>query len=66
MNFGKSIKVALAMAEMNQRELAERMDVSHRFVNRMANAGTARIATAEKFAKAFGMKVSEFLALGEE
>lgn len=66
MNFGKSIKVALAKAELNQRELAERMDVSHRFVNRMANADTARISTAEKFAKAFGMKVSEFLALGEE
>lgn len=66
MNFGKSIKVALAKAELNQRELAEQMDVSHRFVNRMANASTARISTAEKFAKAFGMKVSEFLALGEE
>lgn len=66
MNFGKSIKVALAKAGKNQHELAEQMGLSFRFVNRMANSKTAKMATAEKFATAFGMKASEFIALGEE
>ncbi|MGL4317118.1 MAG: helix-turn-helix domain-containing protein [Pseudomonas sp.] len=66
MNLGKSIKVALAKAGKNQHELAEQMGLSFRFVNRMANSKTAKMATAEKFATVFGMKVSEFIAIGEE
>ncbi len=66
MNVGKSIKVALAMREMNQQDLAVKMDVSKPYVSQLAGKQHAGIGTVTLLAEAFGMKVSEFLALGED
>lgn len=66
MNLGKSIKVALAKAGMNQRQLADQMGLSHRFVTELANKPSGSFANVERLAKAFGMKPSEFISLGEE
>lgn len=66
MNVGKSIKVALAMREMNQQDLAVKMVVSKPYVSQLAGKQHAGIGTVTLLAEAFGMKVSEFLALGED
>lgn len=66
MNLGKSIKVALAKAGMSQRQLADKMGLSTRFITKLANSKTANLSTVEKIGAALGMKVSELIALGEE
>ncbi len=66
LNLGKSIKVALAKAGMSQRQLADQMKLSVRFITKLANSKTANLATVEKIAEALGMKASELIALGEE
>ncbi len=66
MNLGKSIKVALAKAGMNQRQLADQMGLSHQFVTELTNKPSGSFANVKRLAKAFGMKPSEFIALGEE
>lgn len=66
MNIGKSIKVALAMRDMKQNQLASKMKVTPRWINGLANTEQASTSTVDKLAKAFGMKASEFIALGEE
>lgn len=66
MNIGKSIKVALAQRDMKQNQLAERLGKSPRWINLLANSDGASTATIQMLADAFGMKASEFVALGEE
>lgn len=66
MNIGKSIKIALAMRDMKQNQLAEKLDKTPRWINQLANSGSASTATIEMLAGAFDMKASEFVALGEE
>lgn len=66
MNLGKSIKMALAKREMSQKDLAEKMGWSIVWTNTLANKKSARSETIEALATAFGMKTSEFVALGEE
>lgn len=66
MNVGKSIKVALAQKCMSQAELAKRMGLTHTWVSALANKPKASTATLEALADQFDMKVSEFLALGED
>lgn len=66
MNVGKSIKMALVKAGKKQTWLAERLGISSRQVNKVANAESASGKTIEKMADVFGMKVSDFLALGED
>lgn len=65
MNVGLSIKLALVKAGKNQRQLAVELGISARQVNAVANSETASGKTIEKMAAIFGMKVSDFLALGE-
>lgn len=66
MNVGKSIKVALAKKEMNQQDLAAKMNVSKPYVSQLAGKEHAGMGTVSLLAEAFGMKISEFLALGED
>lgn len=66
MNVGKSLKVALAMKEITQAELAKRMGLTHTWVSALANKPKASTATIEALATQFEMKVSEFVALGED
>ena len=66
MNVGKSIKVALAKREMNQQDLAEKMDVSKAYVSQLAGKGHAGMGTVVLLAAAFGMSVSDFIKLGED
>lgn len=65
MNIGMSIKLALVKAGKNQRQLASEMGISERQVNKVANRKTASSQTIEKMAAIFGMKASDFIALGE-
>lgn len=66
MNVGKSIKMALVKADKKQTWLAKQLGISSRQVNKVANAESASGKTIEKMADVFGMKVSDFLALGED
>jgi len=66
MNVGKSIKMALVKVDKKQTWLAEQLGISSRQVNKVANNESASGKTIEKMAEVFGMKVSDFLALGEE
>lgn len=66
MNIGKSIKVALAKKDMNQQDLAEKMKVSKPYVSQLAGREHAGMGTVVLLAGAFDMKVSDFVALGED
>lgn len=67
MNIAKSINVAQAMRDMNRKTLAELTGIHEVNISKMVNGkhGISSVQV-ELFAKAFGMKVSEFVALGEE
>jgi len=66
MNVGKSIKIALAKRDINQTQLAGKLGFTQVWVNRLANSRTASMTTVETLAQAFNMRVSEFIALGED
>ena len=66
MNVGRSIKVALAKKDMNQQDLAKKLKVSKPYVSQLAGKDHAGMGTVALLADAFGMKISEFLALGED
>jgi transcriptional regulator with XRE-family HTH domain len=66
MNIGKSIKVALAMKGMTQKELAKRLDITPPALSQLAGQESCTGATIGRLATALQMKASEFVALGEE
>jgi plasmid maintenance system antidote protein VapI len=66
MNIGISIKVALAKRGINQKALAEKMGTTPAAISQLAAQESCTGATIKKLADAFGMKASEFVALGEE
>jgi len=66
MNVGKSLKVALAKRGMKQTELARQLQVSDVYLSRLANSEHAGMGTVNKLAEVLSMKVSEFVALGED
>ena len=65
MNIGRSIRVALAQRDMRQSELAEHMGVSRQYVSRMCRSEHVSMAAARRIASELGLKLSEFIALGE-
>lgn len=67
MNIAKSIRVAQAKHDMTRQALAERTGIHETNISKMVN-GKHGISSkqVELFAQAFGMKVSEFVALGED
>lgn len=67
MNLPKSIRVSLAMKGMSQGDLAEATGIHQSNVSKMVNGKMA--ITTERLAGicvALGIKVSEFIRLGEE
>lgn len=66
MNVGKSIKVAMAMRDMNPSLLAEKMGVSRQYVSNLIHSKQIGIGTISKLSDVLNMKVSDFLALGED
>jgi plasmid maintenance system antidote protein VapI len=66
MDVGKSIRIALAIHNMNRVALAVKMNCAPPGVTQMCNRPNVRTDTLKKLAKVFGMKVSEFIALGED
>lgn len=67
MNIAKSIKMALINKGMRQGDLAKALKTTPAYMSRLAN-GKAHMNTLvlEKVASQFNMKVSEFVALGED
>ena len=65
MNIGKSIQTGITNNDINANQLAEQMKVTVSWINAMRNSMHANTKTVERFAKEFGLEVSEFVALGE-
>ena len=65
MNLGKSLKIALAMKEIKQKELADKIDVSPQQISNWVSNGRISSPNQEVVSKALGMKLREFIALGE-
>ena len=65
-NISKSIRVALAMKEMNQKQLAERLGMYESAVSHMVNRASITTGKLKQVAAVLGMKVSELVALGED
>lgn len=65
MNLGNSLKIALTKAGKNQSQLAEDLGITRQSVNRWAVSGNMTKETIEMLSGYFGMKPSEFVALGE-
>lgn len=66
MNLRKSVMIALASKEMKQKDLADQLGMSQGSMSQLVNQKSCTGATLQKLAGAFDMKVSEFVALGEE
>jgi transcriptional regulator with XRE-family HTH domain len=66
MNLGKSINIARAKHGLLVKELAERLGMSPTSLSQLTAQTSCTGATLQKLAKAFDMKVSEFVALGED
>ena len=66
MDVGKSIRVAMAMRGIRNSELSERLQVTAATVSVMLSRSTCSGQTLQNLANTFGMKVSEFIALGED
>lgn len=67
MNLAKSLKKALLERNMSQLDLARKLEITPVHLNRLAN-DKAQMSPAimERIAGQFDMKVSEFVALGED
>jgi transcriptional regulator with XRE-family HTH domain len=65
MNIGKSIKLAKVKNEINYEQLAELIGLSRAQVAALSAKPHASCKNIERLAKAFNMKPSEFIALGE-
>lgn len=66
MNFRRSLKLALAQRDMTQKALAKKLGMRETSMSQLAAQTSCTGATLQKISSAFGMKVSEFVALGEE
>lgn len=66
MNVGNSLKIALLRRGKTQTQLARELGKHVQWINGIANKKMASMASVEVIATALDMKVSEFLALGED
>lgn len=66
MNFRRSLKLALAQRDMTQKALAEQLGMRETSMSQLAAQTSCTGATLQKISDAFEMKVSEFIALGED
>ncbi len=66
MNIGKSIRVACAKNDINQKELSELTGISAVTISHLISGKTqCKQSTLERLAEAFKIPASEFIALGE-
>ena len=66
MNIGKSIRQACLDAEITQIQLADGLGKSKSAIHHMSRQKTAKGQNIKDLADFFNMKVSEFIALGED
>lgn len=66
MNIAKSLNVALALKGMTRVALAKSMNVTTQSIYSVINRDKTNTASLKKIADALDMKVSEFIALGED
>ena len=66
MNLRKSVMIALAQRDMKQKDLADKIGMSQGSMSQLLGQKSCTGATLEKLSTAFDMKVSEFVALGED
>jgi len=66
MNIGRSTKVALAQRDKKTAWLCEQLGVSRQQAHGITVRASASASTIERLAKAFNLKPSEFVALGED
>jgi len=66
MNIGKSLKIALLKNDMEQSDAAEKMGIHQSHVSKISCGKAITTETLARLAKTFDMKVSEFIALGED
>ena len=66
MDIGKSIKIAIAMKGINQKELAARSGVSETTISlAVTKKNVPTLGTMQKIAKATNMTYLQLIALGE-
>ncbi len=65
MNIGKSIGIALVKQGMKKKELAAKLDIDPTGVSKLVGKESCSKSTLDALCKAFDMKASEFIALGE-
>lgn len=63
---GKSLRIAMTMADMKSTELASHLGITPQQVALWRKAKSTNLNTVCKLSDVFGMKVTEFLALGED
>lgn len=66
MNIKKSTAIAMAKQGINQTELGRRLRLSPSTVSKQLSREFPNLAFVKMVADEFGVKVSEFIALGEE
>lgn len=65
MNLSKSLKVAIAMRSLTQKQLGELSGLGAVTLSYMSRVGQCSTTTLQAICKVLEMKVSEFIALGE-
>ena len=66
MNLGRSLKVALALEDMMNKTLAEKLGTSPQQISNWIGSGDIGKDSLIKICQIFNMPVSEFIALGED
>ncbi len=66
MNIKRSLKIALAKQDMTQKALADSLGYTRQRLNGIQKQKNIRPETLKSIADIFGLKVSEFIALGED
>lgn len=66
MNTGKSLRICLVKADMNQSELAREMGLTRASINRYCRTKQWSMPSVERFANHFGLSVTDFIKLGED
>lgn len=66
MNASKSLKIALAKRGLNQLKFANLAGMTQPSVSGLASRSNWNCESLQKVADALGLKVSEFIALGED
>ena len=65
MDLQKSLAISMAIDGLTQQELARKIGVTQAQISSISVRGTCTTGTLDKLSKAFGIKVSVFIARGE-